>query len=400
MNNQHVGLHVGLHVSKKRIAPGEVLEVSVDAPWPQPSGLLLVEGSDVRAIHPLAFSGGVAHLTLRADETWQLGRDHVRLVAVVTHRDSRGLPAAHRAVNSLQIDPSPRQLQVRLAAPERAEPGQEVSIRLLVRDAAGQPVAARAALWVVNDALLRLTSYEVPDLIPYFTPYRGPWPFEGWASAYGLMAASYREEIQDPWLSAPRASKTAWRAFWREVYYDKMAGSEALHTAGQLDPRSRFEPTPLFLADVPVGTDGEASARVKLPDDMTAFRILAVAAARMPDGQTPGRFGSAEATLQVQRPLVVRAALPRFLRPGDESEAAAMVQSRAGVPGRVQVSLQLEPGGEALSLASPARVEKDLADGQVVRIPFLLRALRPGTTAVTLSATLQTREGQRGRLFR
>lgn len=384
---------LGLRVSKKRVAPGEVLEVSVEAPWSRPSGLLLVEGSDVRAIHPLAFAGGVARLTLRADEAWQLSRDHVRLVAVVTHRDARGLPAAHRAEHWLQIDPSHRQLKVRIAAPERAEPGQEVPIRLSVRDAAGHPTAARAALWVVNDALLRLTSYEVPDLIPYFTPYMVSLPFEGWARAYGPLAAPYREEVRDPWLSAPRAPKTVWRAHWGNVYYDKMTGSEALHTTGQLDPRSRFEPTPLFLADVPVGPDGEASARVKLPDDMTAFRILAVAAARMPDGQTPGRFGSTEATLQVQRSLVVRAALPRLLRPGDEAEAAAMVQSRAGAPGRVQVSLQLGPGSEALTLSSPAHVEKDLADGQVVRVPFLLRALRPGTTTVTLSATLQTKGG-------
>ena len=53
----------------------------------------------------------------------------------------------------------------------------------------------------------------------------------------------------------------------------------------------------------------------KLPDNLTTFRLMAVAAGR------PTRFGSGEATITTSRKLMARPALPRIVRVGDAFEA-------------------------------------------------------------------------------
>src|SRR5690606_35166061 len=71
--------------------------------------------------------------------------------------------------------------------------------------------------------------------------------------------------------------------------------------------RSRFQSTAFFLGSVVTDGNGDAVARAKLPDNLTTFRVMAVAV-------TAGdRYGSGESALLVTRPLVARPALPRFV---------------------------------------------------------------------------------------
>ena len=83
--------------------------------------------------------------------------------------------------------------------------------------------------------------------------------------------------------------------------------------------RSRFKTTAFFLGSVVTDAQGKAIATAKLPDNLTTFRVMAVAV-------TAGdRYGSGESPMLVTRPLVARPALPRFLRPGDRFAAGAVV---------------------------------------------------------------------------
>ena len=88
--------------------------------------------------------------------------------------------------------------------------------------------------------------------------------------------------------------------------------------------RSRFQTTAFFLGSVVTDAQGNAVATAKLPDNLTTFRVMAVAV-------TAGdRYGKGESTLLVTRPLLARQALPRFVRPGDEFIAGAVINRRDG----------------------------------------------------------------------
>src|SRR6185436_15491830 len=88
--------------------------------------------------------------------------------------------------------------------------------------------------------------------------------------------------------------------------------------------RSRFQTTAFFLGAVVTDAAGNATAVAKLPDNLTTFRVMAVAV-------TAGdRYGKGESPLLVTRPLIARQALPRFVRPGDRFAAGVVVNSRLG----------------------------------------------------------------------
>ena len=87
--------------------------------------------------------------------------------------------------------------------------------------------------------------------------------------------------------------------------------------------RSQFRSTAFFLGSVVTDGRGDGLARAAVPDNLTTFRVIAVAV-------SGNRFGSGDTTLLVTRPLVARAALPRFVRPSDSLVAGVIVTARDG----------------------------------------------------------------------
>ena len=152
-------------------------------------------------------------------------------------------------------------------------------------------------------------------------------------------------------------------------------------------PRSDFRTTPVFLGSVPVSDDGHASITFKLPEDLTTFRIIAVASSDLAEAPSaPGRFGVADRLLQVQAPLVVRPSLPKGLRPGDEAQLAAIVNNSHGPAGTLAVTLVLE--SDALKPTGPTSARTQIEAGGQVRLPFEVAALRAGSGTVTMRAEL------------
>src|SRR5262249_941621 len=87
------------------------------------------------------------------------------------------------------------------------------------------------------------------------------------------------------------------------------------------------------------------------------------------------QFGSAQSTVVVKRPLVVRSSLPRFLAPGDRCEMPVQVFTESGHAGDANVTV----AGRGVSVRPPQDHVRDwevTAEGP------------PGVATVTLNATL------------
>jgi uncharacterized protein YfaS (alpha-2-macroglobulin family) len=94
--------------------------------------------------------------------------------------------------------------------------------------------------------------------------------------------------------------------------------------------RSRFQTTAFFLGSVVTDAQGNAAVTAKLPDNLTTFRVMAVAV-------TAGdRYGKGQSSMLVTRPLLARQALPRFVRPGDDFTAGAVINRRDGTAASVE----------------------------------------------------------------
>ncbi|HET9987981.1 MAG TPA: alpha-2-macroglobulin family protein, partial [Kofleriaceae bacterium] len=86
--------------------------------------------------------------------------------------------------------------------------------------------------------------------------------------------------------------------------------------------RSNFNPLAAFSPSVKTGADGKATVSIKVPDNLTRYRIVAIAVAG--DKQ----FGKGESALTARLPLMVRPSPPRFLNFGDTFELPVVVQNQ------------------------------------------------------------------------
>src|SRR4029079_12128559 len=162
------------------------------------------------------------------------------------------------------------------------------------------------ALWGVDEGVLALTGYTTPDPIDLLYRARG----------LGLRLGSNLVSVAPQWPAGDKGRNPGGGGGAGE--------SEVL--------RSRFKTTAFFLSSVVTDSTGTATATVTLPDNLTTFRVMAVAV-------TAGdRFGSGKSPLLVTRPLLARAALPRFVRPGDRFSAGAVINHRLGGTPTVRVS--------------------------------------------------------------
>ncbi len=120
----------------------------------------------------------------------------------------------------------------------------------------------------------------------------------------------------------------------------------------------------------------------KLPDNITTFRLMATAVSGA------NRFGSGEATLLATRPVVVRAALPRFVRLGDSLGLGASVNLRDRPSATVQLGAAVTGGaltGDGVRSLTVTDTQGALARFGVT-IPDSLRA-GVDVTRVTFTAT-------------
>ena len=156
------------------------------------------------------------------------------------------------------------------------------------------------AVFVVDDAVLQLGDWHLPDLVASFYPQRefGVRSFES--------LASYEEAI-------PRRSLT------QKGFVIGDGGEENIGNVTSV--RREFRTLAFWQGRLRTDDQGSASFEFTAPDNLTTYRVVAVGETR------ESQFGGdASTTLKVSKPVLVDASLPRFLRNGDEVELRAVVR--------------------------------------------------------------------------
>ncbi len=114
------------------------------------------------------------------------------------------------------------------------------------------------------------------------------------------------------------------------------ARPERQHAAedGAIAIRSNFNPLAAFSPSVTTDASGKASVTIKLPDNLTRYRIVAIAVAG--DRQ----FGKGESAVTARLPLMVRPSPPRFLNFGDTFKLPVVVQNQTDDAMTVRVAVR------------------------------------------------------------
>ena len=142
------------------------------------------------------------------------------------------------------------------------------------------------------------------------------------------------------------------------------------------DARGEFRNTAFWAAQVATDDQGRASVSAPLPDNLTTWH----AQARAVSGDTMVGEGMNEIVSTL--PLLVRPALPRFLRVGDEAVLRILVRNASGADTPVTVSLD----AEGVAIASERVQTQAVAAGASGIFAWPAAAEVEGTARLTFSA--------------
>jgi uncharacterized protein YfaS (alpha-2-macroglobulin family) len=367
---------------------GDTITVVVRAPKQARSGLLGFVRGEVQHALPLQFHAGVARVRVRVPDSW-FPEVSVHAAVAIPGGRGHGQDVASKAMllqaeEQLQIAPDHRSLKVAVRGPESSGPNAEVTYHVAVRDRGGRPVpAARLSAWAVDEGLLTLADYQIPNLVAAFA-FRPEGEIVRVDSFGQLIEPFLEKELEEIGMSGSGYGAGSGGLGGRRASTPDLV-------EGSVHVRSRFETTPFFAGDIELDAQGEATIKFRLPDNLTRFRLTVVAAAPSEKDGPYVRFGHAETKIQVSQPLSLRPLLPKFLRPGDRSEASVVVLNQGTATGQIEVALTQDGPCSAkpiIAVDGAAKRAVTLESGREKRVSFTIRAKAEGRAHLLFTARL------------
>jgi uncharacterized protein YfaS (alpha-2-macroglobulin family) len=239
---------------------------------------------------------------------------------------------------------------------EKARPAEEVDVQFKITDAAGKGHHSELTVMVVDEAVLALTGYSPPDLVK---------------TVYAFRGLSARINDNRPFVIN------------KEELLQKGTGYGGGVMAGIGDTRIRKEFLKLAYYNPSLVTDPEGNAliSIKMPDNLTTWRIMAVAVG------DSNLFGYGDKKLVVTQPFILRPILPRFARLGDQFYSGVAITNLTEGGGEVSLAAQL--GGNSVILQDKTAVQKGIrvkpGESRAVLFPFAAKL--PGSAAFTFTAS-------------
>ena len=380
---------------KETYQPGDVAQILVQTPFSPAEGLLTVSRNGFLYTERFHIREDTITLQVPIEEK-HIPNLHVQVDAVgaAPRTDDQGeampeappRPAYASGQLNLNIPPLQRTLSLQVTPREtELEPGGETMIEVQLDDANGRAVGgAELAVVVVDEAILALSNYQLADPVATFYQTR-PADISSHYGRASIVLANPEQLAEQ--VGERNVALQATQVAGDAVFEEEMAMAEAPAAAegaigGEsaeptaIKVRTDFNPLATFAPAVKTDADGRAQVEVKLPDNLTRYRVMVVA---VDDGN---QFGSAEANLVARLPLMVRPSAPRFLNFGDSFELPVVLQNQTEEPLAVDVVVQA--GNVELTDGPGRRVTVPGRDRVEVRFPAA--TLMAGTARLQIAA--------------
>jgi alpha-2-macroglobulin len=407
---------------------GDEVKLLVMAPFAPAEGVLTLEREGVVELKRFRLEQRTGTISVRLDPAWVPGVfASVRLVGAAVRENDAGnpdpslpkRPAYANGGTKLDLPPRDRALKIGLTPrPKALDPGATTQIGIDVADASGKPAPGSiVTLVVVDEAVLALAGYEPPDPLELFYARRAPdvaahethdlvvlgkpdlsrmrleakkngkskeatvsgrvaggMGYGSGSGSYGVARASASAAPRAPSpkkaMADDKPGDARLDSVKKKITIHEVTIEEEATTP--IKVRSEFSALAAFLPRVTVDARGHAEAKVKLPDSLTRYRIIAVAAANQ------NQFGTAESDVTARLPLMARPSAPRFLNYGDKVQLPVVLQNQTADPMTVDVALRvdnlrlLDPNGQRVVVPAADRVE----------LRFPLAAVEAGTARI------------------
>jgi uncharacterized protein YfaS (alpha-2-macroglobulin family) len=257
-------------------------------------------------------------------------------------------PAFASGSINLAISTAMRRLTVAAEPQDKTlVPGGETKVAVEVKDASGEPVAnTEVAVVIVDESVLALSNYRIDDPMSIFYTARGTGVTDHHLRKDVLLGNP--EDVKNPpppppanesvQLSADSVGgvRAMARSSKAEISFGlyNISRSDGNASETPISVRENFNALAVFVPSVKTDSNGRVIVDVKLPDNLTRYRITAVAV------DMGKRFGSGESAITAKQPLMVRPSAPRFLNFGDRIDLPVVVQNQTDQDMAVDVAVR------------------------------------------------------------
>ncbi len=350
---------VSLLPDKERYAPGDTAKVILASPLPSGTYLVNVEREGILDSRVVKVQGSTAVIDVPIKETYL----PVVYVTVSSWSKRSGEPShtyyqpdldkpkGYFGVTALMVDSAARRVSVDIK-PDRPvyAPGQEARIKLSA-SLNGKPVkGAELTFMAVDRGVVDIVDYHVPDPVAFFyDPDKFPIATQG-GDSRSMLIDPVTYEVKDQIGGDAEESKMA--------------------------ERKDFRPTAVFEPALVTGADGTVEAVFTWPDNLTTYRLTAVAV-------KDDRFGLAESDQRVSNPINVKAVLPRGLRERDTALAGVIATNLDDKPHEVTVRCS----STLVSVDGVAEKTKTVEPRGTVEFAFRLAADKPGKGEIVFTTS-------------
>ena len=364
-----------LKPDKKTYAPGEIAHVLVQSPYATARALVIVEepGGNRYLWKDVAGSKAVIDVPITDRFVPNLPMHVVlmrgRLGEAKTD-DARYKPATVASSLDLQVDATKNTVLVSVQHPEMARPGTKHDFTITLTDDQKKPVGGEVTLWLVDEAVLSLAKEGPLDPLTELIKRN-------------QRAVSIRDTRN---LVVGRVSEL-------EEEPGGDGGDDEDANGSKRMVRKNFQTVPFYAATLVVPASGKLVVPITLSDDLTTFRVRAVAVS----GGT--RFGLKQSSLKVRLPVLVQPQLPRFVRMGDTfwpGAVARLVEGAEG-PGVVDIKISGAIEGKA---SSQEKIDLKANKALSVLTPATVKSVTTGKdTALTVRVDVTRLSDKAGDAF-
>jgi uncharacterized protein YfaS (alpha-2-macroglobulin family) len=341
-----------LIASKRSYKAGDTARLVAQANLIKPTALITIERDGILDAEVRTLASSSEGVELAIKDAW--APNVFASVALVSGRHGAGdknRPQFKMGVVELVVASEHKRLDVAIDLDEdTVRPGAPVAGTVRVTHQ-GKPVKAELSLSVADEGVLQLIAYKTPD------------PMKTFYASWGLGVDAGTNWNRLARLADPGSG-------------DPDEGGDFGSSDGQRI-RSRFVSSAYWAPSLTTDDSGVARFSFAAPDNLTAFRLMAVAA------DIGDRFGSGEHRLTVNKPLMATPTFPRFLGAGDTLAVGAVVHNRTGADGTATVTLK----GTGAALTQTVQTVA-IAAGGSARVRFPITASQHASASFEIGVAL------------
>lgn len=320
---RHDDNELSLKTNAESYLPGQTAAILVQSPFEEAEALVSVETDSVIDSWNVKLQG-TAPIVKVPIKSFYAPNVYVSVILVKgregkTNLSQGGLdlskPTFRFGYTELKVDNPKSKLKVEVLSDfAQYKPGQTASVTLKLSDSQGKPVSGEVCLWAVDEGVLNLVGYKLPNYYDIFYAKRdlNVVTSENCADVIGLRS------------------------------YGSKGANQGGGGGNDDKVRDDFTPTVVWKPSIAIDDTGHTVVRFKAPDSLTRYRIIAVAC---DNGE---RFGQGQATFEVSKKLVLLPSVIKYARCGDSFQVGVLARNNTDKTSSVTIKAQ----SQGLNLAN------------------------------------------------